>query len=124
MRIKVRGPDIVQRNLKQQVPRTEDALERALFREGEEMMRKSKRITPVDTGNLRATGHVQLPERIGREVVIRLGFGGPAAPYAVYVHEGTHLQFTVGQAKYLQDPVKQARRGFTKRIADRMAGDR
>lgn len=123
MRIHARGTDFVQRNLQQQVPRTVDALERALFREGEEIMRKSKRITPVDTGNLRATGHVRLPERIGGTIVVRLGFGGPAAPYAVYVHEGTHLHFTVGQAKYLQDPVKQARRGFTKRIADRMAGD-
>lgn len=123
MRIKISGVDNVRRSLRRKAETGQSSLEAALYREGEEIMAKSKRITPVDTGNLRATGHVRPPERTGTQVFVRLGFGGPAAPYAVYVHEGTHLNFTVGQAKFLEEPIRRARRGFTKRIADRMRGD-
>lgn len=123
MRIKISGVDNVRRSLRRKAETGQSSLEAALYREGEEIMAKSKRITPVDTGNLRATGHVRPPERTGTLVFVRLGFGGPAAPYAVYVHEGTHLNFTVGQAKFLEEPIRRARRGFTKRIADRMRGD-
>jgi len=37
---------------------------------------------------------------------VRLGFGGPAAPYAVLVHEDLTKRHKVGQAKYLEIPLK------------------
>lgn len=58
---------------------------------------------PVDTGALRASGFV---EGLDAEGTVLLGFGGPAAPYAVIVHEDLTVTHKVGQAKYLETPLK------------------
>ena len=50
------------------------------------------------------------------KVVIELGFGGAAASYAVYVHENLTAKHTVGQAKYLEVPFKNAQTGMSRRI--------
>lgn len=63
-----------------------------------------KRLTP---GALRASGHVGLPEIIGDQVFVELGFGDAAVDYAVYVHEILHYHHPVGKAKFLEDPVTQ-----------------
>lgn len=70
----------------------------------EETMTLAKEQTPVDTGALRASGHVQADAASG---AIRLGFGGPAAPYAEHVHENLDAFHRVGKAKFLEDPVRQ-----------------
>ena len=63
------------------------------------MTTSKKRDVPVDEGPLRASGHVQKPERSLSQVSVLLGFGGPAGSgnrgesndedvgYAVRVHE-------------------------------------
>lgn len=72
------------------------ALAGALLEEAEEVMREAKLLTPVDTGTLRASGHVQLPIFEENRVRVLLGFGGPAGSgegqgedvgYAFRVHE-------------------------------------
>ena len=68
-------------------------------------MTKAKKITPVDEGVLRSSGHVQLPVQRGSSVEVELGFGGPAGSgegqlkdvgYAVYVHEDLTAYHPVG----------------------------
>lgn len=110
------------------------ALLGALFEEGEELMRISKeQFVPVDTGNLRKSGFVRkMKSGLGVEV----GFGGPAARYALKVHENPRSGKTggvspsgrryktwakVGQWKYLITPFKQRKRGLAKRVAQRFA---
>ena len=61
----------------------------ALFQEGESIMAVSKRRVPVFHGALRGSGHVQLPRRTARGIEVLLGYGGAAAEYAVFLHEGT-----------------------------------
>ena len=78
----------------------------ALYRQGEQIMTEAKLQTPVDTGNLRASGHVQAPTRTAGQVVVQLGFGGVAAPYAVYVHENMQVHHPVGNAKFLEIPYR------------------
>ena len=106
------------------------AAKSALFIEGEETITEAKRLTPVDEGVLRASGHVQLPEETADGgVEVRAGFGGPAGSgnqggetnekdvgYAVYVHEDLTARHPVGQAKYLEVPVNQRRAGFVERV--------
>ena len=84
----------------------------ALYVKGEQIMAKAKELTPVDTGNLRASGHVTLP-RIGpHKAEVELGFGGSAGAtvggkyvgYALYVHENLSAKHKVGQAKFLEAP--------------------
>lgn len=112
------------------------ALAGALHAEGEAIMRITKReFVPVDTGALRSTGHVQLPRFEGDRIVVELGYGGPAAPYAHAVHENPRAGKTggvspsgkryktwakVGQWKYLEQPFEAARAGLPERLATRM----
>lgn len=73
-----------------------------LYRFGEAIMTDAKERTPVDTGALRNSGHVMQPEMVGRTIVVRLRFGGPAAPYAPLVHEDLTMPHRVGTAKFLE----------------------
>lgn len=61
-----------------------------LRREAETIMTASKRkFVPVDIGPLKANGFVQPAVVTQAGVSVTLGYGGAAAGYAVYVHEGT-----------------------------------
>lgn len=62
--------------------------------------------TPVRTGTLRNSGHVRSADAHGFVVA----FGGPAAPYAFYVHENLRARHRVGEAKYLEKAMANAKR--------------
>lgn len=112
---------------------------RALYREGNRIITRSKQeFVPVVTGNLRSSGYVELPQANGTEVTVTIGFGGAAAAYAAMVHENPrsgntggvsprgrpYKNFsTVGQWKYLEQPMNEARPGFAGRIAQDVFGD-
>ena len=112
------------------------AIGAGLFQEAEAIMVVSKeRYVPVDTGTLRATGFVEPPRLLPGQVSVRLGFGGPAAPYALRVHENPRSGKTggispsgkpyahyakVGEWKFLETPVKAATAGLLLRLAARV----
>lgn len=73
-----------------------------LYQESEKIITDAKRLTPVLTGDLRNSGFVRPPRVQKSGVSIELGFGGAAAPYAVFVHERVDIPHKVGQAKYLE----------------------
>lgn len=56
---------------------------------------------PRDTGALAASGRVSRPRVSKGKITVRLGFGGAAAPYALYQHEMMSLRHTLGEARYL-----------------------
>lgn len=91
----------------------------ALTVEAELIMTEAKRRTPVLTGALRSSG-VVLP--LDGEIGATLTFGGPAAPYAVYVHENMEAFHGVGQAKFLESAVLEAIPSLPQQIADRIRG--
>jgi hypothetical protein len=80
------------------------AVSAALGEEGEKTMTESKQECPVDTGELRASGHVDGPHDEGGVITLELNYGGAAAPYAIYVHERMDVHHPVGKAKFLEDP--------------------
>lgn len=92
----------------------------AIFEEGANIIAKAKPLTPVDTGALVGTGAVQLPKVSGAVAEVEFGFGGPSASYAVVVHEDLTANHTVGQAKFLEQPMDEAAEGMDDRIAERM----
>lgn len=92
-----------------------------LLTEAELLMTKAKMLTPVDTGALRASGHVQAPVVENGKVTVTLGFGGAAEAYAVPVHERMDVHHPVGQAKFLEQPVREWETDGVKRFADRLA---
>jgi hypothetical protein len=99
----------------------------ALNLEGELIMTKAKRRTPVDLGTLRASGFVTEPKLSRNKARVILGFGGAASSYALAVHEhpsrhsppswSQGVDFTVGGPQYLRTPVKNAQKGIGRRLA-------
>lgn len=90
---------------------------RALYREAHAIFRASQRIVPVDKGFLRASGVLEGPTN--GEVLI--GYGGPAASYAIYVHEDPEARHKPGKSyKYLEKPLYAAIPGMEQRIADQL----
>lgn len=63
---------------------------------------ESQKLCPVDTGALRASAFSR-KEGTPDQVVWKVGY---TQYYAVYVHEGTHMNFKVGQAKFLEEPAR------------------
>jgi len=93
----------------------------ALYQEAELIMTAAKTdYVPVDTGTLRASGFVELPTVTERGATIQFGFGGAAAPYAVVVHEDLTKRHTVGQAKYLELPLKARLAGMAAVVRQRV----
>jgi hypothetical protein len=42
------------------------------------------------------------PYKKGNEISVNIIFGGPTAPYAVYVHENLDVHHPYGEAKFLE----------------------
>ena len=90
--------------------------------EGEDTMTDAKELTPVETGTLRASGHVEGPEIGGNVVTVTMAFGGAASDYAAIVHERLDVHHPVGQAKYLEQPALQHAEQLPKRIVRVLGG--
>lgn len=96
----------------------QDALARALYREANEIMKKSVRdYVPIDNGFLRGSAAVGTPVKMANGGVrVDMGYGGAAKAYAVVQHEdetlshppknprrtGTKATSRPGRAKYLK----------------------
>jgi hypothetical protein len=111
--IEITGGKALDRKMRELGPRALQAAAGSLYRSSERIMTRSKdHFCPVDTGNLRATGHVRMPEVQGKEVRVVMGYGGTAGGkpvgYAVYVHEVNKNYKNGKQWKYLETPLKEA----------------
>ena len=94
IQVSVKGTAELQKALRQYGAKAEKLVAAALYREAEGVMAKSKEESPVGVdGNLRASGFVNLPETVNGKIRVELGYGGPSASYALYVHEGTRPHF-------------------------------
>lgn len=93
-----------------------DGAPRAMFRQAELTRTKAVRRTPLETGALRASSFVRVADRNAVEIV----FGGPGAPYAIYVHENLNARHPVGQAKFLESAVQEDAAAFAEAIAKDM----
>lgn len=100
-----------------------------LYEEAWGIVTQAQDLTPVDTGTLRASAFAAEPKREGNVLRVELGFGGPAAKinpktgqssdsYALFVHENLEAHHPVGQALYLEQPFKWAKKGMSERLAE------
>ncbi len=86
--------------------------------EGERIMADAKQnYVPVVTGVLRASGRVHDVVQEGDTLLCRLSFGGPAASYALLVHEAPPERGQ-GKNKYLEKAVLAAAPHIDRRLAD------
>jgi hypothetical protein len=116
----VEGMDRVIARLERLAQRFPDEVGNALRAEAEIEMTEAKKRTPVKTGALRGSGHVTGPERSWRDIAVVLSFGGPAAPYAVRVHEDLTAFHRVGQAKFLESVLRESEPYMAARVAHRI----
>ena len=96
-----------------------DEVSVALWQELSKVMNDSKRICPVDTGRLRASGYVFDPVVSFEEISVQLGY---ATEYAFYVHENLNAGHTYPTcAKFLEWPLDMASRNILQNIVDRIS---
>jgi hypothetical protein len=103
---------------KEQTPR---AIAQAIYEEANLIFARSQVLVPVDTGVLRGSGGVSSPQMGTQGYFVDIYYGGPAAPYALYVHEiigNYHNPPT--QAKYLEQPVMEAMSTIQENIKGRI----
>lgn len=121
IKFEIKGKDVMQRAMRLLEDRGPKAMGAALWKEGNAVMTNAKAITPVDTGALKGSGVVNLPEIINNEVSVSLAFGGAASNYAVYVHEDPKARHNPPtQYKFLEQPLLEAANGMGQRIAQEL----
>lgn len=137
LRMHVTGMEKLEAMLRLFGTKAQDPLGQALYMEAEKIMTESVKIVPVDWGTLKGSRFVRQPVREGRTVVVVLGYGGAAAPYAWAVHEnprsgrtggvgpqGQHYKHwaRTGEWKFLEKPALAAQVGLSERIAAYLRG--
>ena len=104
----VKGLDDILREQAAVMERLIGAAGAGLYAAGNRVMTTAKAgLVPVDQGVLRGSGYVTHPVREGDSAVVELGFGGPAADYAVVQHEEQGYAHEVGTFKYLEKATQQ-----------------
>ena len=93
---------------------------RALYEEALIEQKESMARTPVEFGTLRNSHETSLPSYKGDELSVEIKVGGPAAPYAVAVHERLDVSHKAGQAKFLESTLLGSAKYMLQRIAKRL----
>jgi len=110
-KVEIRGLKGVTDALKKHPELINRAIEVELFKQGNIIMTQAKELTPVDTGALRSSGFVEAAKRMGKRIVVTMGFGGTAQRYALFVHEDLNARHNPPtQAKFLETPARAAKK--------------
>jgi hypothetical protein len=116
--VKVTGARQMIANLQQLARDAPRVMKKAVYEFAQTEMTEMKRLVPVDTGALRASGHIEQPvAHADGRITCTLGFGGTAVDYAVPVHEDLEAFHRVGQAKYVEQPLAESAAHFADRVA-------
>jgi hypothetical protein len=120
-RLDLTGDEELVNALKAGKEHTPQAIAQAIWEEANMIFAKSQILVPVDTGVLRGSGGVSAPQMGTQGYFVDIFYGGPAAPYALFVHEiigNYHNPPT--QAKYLEQPVMEAMPSIQQNIRGRI----
>jgi hypothetical protein len=114
------GLDELKFALNNSSPYLTDIFEMSLAEESAVIFARSQMLVPVATGVLKGSGYVTPIQRQGTITYQDIGYGGPAAGYAMWVHESFSEHKEPTQRKYLERPVNERSRYLQKNIAIRM----
>jgi hypothetical protein len=95
-------PEVAYIGLPVMISRGQKAIAEAVGKAAEDLVGRSQAITPVDTGTLKASIHVEGPTVSGNTAEARVATGGESSAYAIYVHEGTSR---IAARKYIERPL-------------------
>jgi HK97 gp10 family phage protein len=79
-----------------------EAVAQAVGKAALDLEGRAQAVTPVDTGTLKASIHVEGPEVRGNEATAKVSTGGEASDYAIFVHEGTG---STTPSKFIERPL-------------------
>lgn len=115
---KLTGTREVMRNISRIADSFPARVESALEQEAEPIFQESQDSVHVLTGALKATGTKHEVKREGDNFSVEITYGSPEVDYAAAVHE--NLDVSGAGGKYLEHPLKRAKRGFPDRVASKL----
>lgn len=116
--LELKGREEMERAMRVLGEKGTTAMGASLFAEGQRVMNAAKGLAPVQTGVLKTSGLVLLPEITSDGVSVTLGFGGAASDYAEVQHEElSYYHKPPTQAKFLEQPLLEAAQDMGFRIA-------
>lgn len=95
-------------------------LARAIYEEASVELKEVILRTPLLHGPLRASERLEGPLWEGDVAYVMIVAGGPAAPYAVYVHENDEAVHPIGQSHFISSVLEESAAYMGQRILKRM----
>lgn len=116
MGVQLQGFSELTNKLNRNASRVEDTCQDALLECGNDLQQKAVDITPKDTGALRGSAHTDAEPQAGKPSVV-VAFD---EEYAIYVHENLEAHHPVGQAKFLEQPLRENADKYIKYIGEKV----
>ena len=110
----------VLRNFDKIVNGMEREAEKAVYEVGADLLKESNNLVPIDKGNLRKSGKVELIKK-GNNPVAKVSYGDSRVTYAAAVHEINKNYKEPGTGwKYLETPLKEKSKKYIEYIRKRI----
>jgi hypothetical protein len=106
--LELRGAEKIRDELLRQSRICPPAAAAMVYAFGTRVMRDSVKRTPSQTGELKASAYVTIPQASSQHPSVEIGYG---SHHAVPVHEETEVAHDDGEAKFLQRALDAARAG-------------
>lgn len=113
--IKLEGFVELTKKLNKSISEISSVVEDALLDCGNDLQQKAQDLTPVDTGALRASAFTEAESGSNPSVIV-----GYTEEYAIFVHENLEAHHPVGQAKFLEQPLKENADKYVKYVRDKV----
>lgn len=113
--IKLEGFIELTNKLNKSVSQISDTVQSALLDCGNDLQQKAVDITPINTGALRASAFTEAESGGNPSVIV-----GFEEEYAIFVHENLEAHHPVGQAKFLEQPLKENADKYVGHVRDKV----
>jgi hypothetical protein len=113
--VKLEGFVELTKKLNKSISEISSVVEDALLDCGNDLQQKAQDLTPVDTGALRASAFTEAESGNNPSVIV-----GYTEEYAIFVHENLEAHHPVGQAKFLEQPLKENADKYVEYVRDKV----
>ena len=114
--IKLEGFIELNNKFKKSISEISDVIQDALLDCGNDLQQKAQDLTPVRTGALKASAFTEADKQ-GKNPSVVVGF---EEEYAIYVHENLEAYHDNGQAKFLEQPLRENTDKYTEHIKNKV----
>lgn len=113
--VKLEGFVELTNKLNKSVSQISDTVQSALLDCGNDLQQKAQDLTPVRTGALKASAFTEAESGSNPSVIV-----GFEEEYAIFVHENLEAHHDVGQAKFLEQPLKENADKYVEYVRDKV----